>query len=213
MRRQDNTNWWRNSTGGWLAGWNSVRRQDSDAQTGGGKVPGRVSRAEFGEEMRRRTNWRRNSAGRGSAGWNSARRRDNAPAGEEQCRGRVSRVEFGDEMRRRTGWWRNSAGGGSAGWNSATRRDDAHAGGGTAPGEGQQGGIRRRDETTHKLVEEQCQGRVSRVEFSNEMRQRTSWWRNSAGAGSAGRNSARRRYDAPAGGGTAPGMGQQGGIQ
>ena len=63
--------------------------------------------------------------------------------------------------------------------------DDAQAGGGTAPGEGQQGGIRRRDETTHILVEEQRRGRVSRVEFGDATRRRTNWWRNSARGGSA----------------------------
>ena len=77
-------------------------------------------------------------------------------------------MDFGDETRRRTNWWQNSAAAGSAGWISGMRRDDAHTGGRTAPWEGQQGGFRGRDETTHELVAEQHRGRVSRVNFGDE---------------------------------------------
>ena len=45
-------------------------------------------------------------------------------------------------------------------------------------GEGQQGGFRGGDEATHFLVAERGHARVSRVDFGEETRRRTPWWRN-----------------------------------
>ena len=75
---------------------------------------------------------------------------------------------------------RKRAEGGSAAWISVRRHDDAHPGGGTEPREGQQREFRPGDKTTHILVGEQSRGRVSRVDFGEDTRRRTSWWRNRA---------------------------------
>ena len=93
-------------------------------------------------------------------------------------------MDFGNETRQRTSWWRNSGTGGSAGWTLARRRDDALPGGGTAAREGQQDGIWRGDKTMHLLVAERQNRRVSRMDFGEETRQHTFWWRNSGTGGS-----------------------------
>jgi len=130
----------------------------------------------------------------------------------EQCHGRVSRLVFREETRRRIRWWRNSAIGGSAGWISGRRQNNAQAGGGTAPWEGQQAGFLGGDKTTYILVVEQHHRRVSRLDFWEEMRRRTSWSQNSTMEGSAGWFSRRRQDDALAGGRTAPWEGQHAGF-
>ena len=73
-----------------------------------------------------------------------------------------------------------------------------------ARGKGQQGGFRGGDETTHILVAEQRRGRVSGVDFGDEMRRRTYWWRNSAVEGSAAWISGWKRSGAQTGGRTPP---------
>ena len=113
-------------------------------------------------------------------------------------------VDFGEETRRRTSWWRDRATGGSAGWISGRRRDDAHPGGETGPQEGQHGGFRGGDETTHDLVARQGHGRVNRVDFGEEMRRHTSWWRDRVTGGLAAWISGRKRDDALPGGKTGP---------
>ena len=120
----------------------------------------------------------------------------------EQCCGTVSRVHFGEETGRHTNWWRNSAA-------ERRRRDGTRPGSRTASQKGQQGGVQGGDETAHDLVAEQHHGRVSRVEFEEEMRRRTLGWQNSTTEGSAGWSSWRRRDSTHPGGGTAPWNSQQ----
>ena len=57
---------------------------------------------------------------------------------------------------------------------------DADPDGRTKPRVGQLGGFRERDETAHILLAEEGQRRVSscRVDFGEETRRRTIWWRN-----------------------------------
>ena len=113
-------------------------------------------------------------------------------------------VSFGDETRRRTRWGQNTTARASAGCQSEKRRDDAHPGGGMGPREHQQGVIRRRDETTHKLVVEWGHESVSGVPFGDQIRRRTYWGRNRAMRASAGWPSETRREDAHPRGKTDP---------
>ena len=121
-------------------------------------------------------------------------------------------MDFGKETRRRTLWWRDGSTGGSAGWTLVMRRDDARSGGGTVAQKGQQDGLWRGDETTYWLVGGWQHGRVSRMDFGEETRRRTPWWRNGSMEGSAGGTLARRQDDALSGGGTAAREGQQDGL-
>jgi len=122
----------------------------------------------------------------------------------EQCHERVSRLVFREETRRHTNWWQNSAMGVSAGWFSGRRQDNTQTGGRTVPWEGQQAGFPGGDKTTHKLVAEQCHGRVSRLDFREETRQHTNWWQNGTMGGSAGWISGRRQDNTQSSGITVP---------
>ena len=122
-------------------------------------------------------------------------------------------MDFGEETRQRTSWWRNGGAGGSAGWTLARRPDDALAGGRTVAREGQQDVLWRGDQMTHYLVAERRRGRVSRMNFGEETRRRTSWWPNGGAGGSAEWTLARRQDDALPGGRPAAREGQQDGLR